>query len=1164
MSENNLGSKTVGTMPPKTPKTPRAKGKTPAKGRSKSKDDAAPFGASPAALLGALVALVVAVLLATSNLGFVVATIRGSAAGEDASPGGGGGGAPPASPASSPASSRTPAAGAGGAPASLGDDETARLIASVLPRRSAESSEGGVADHDLSLSDDASIAALGGRAAAAAMSSPVMLNTANFADALKGRVAVVLFRSVANKRIRLVRDAISQSFELMPPGAVTLFGEVDVKSDSLLRLRYSPGIEYAGRGDSRKKGERKKRPGSDDDEDGYEFGRKRMLLRQMQITLFRGLTPVGVFRDPATPANIAAFASSAALARGHVARLSRDTATRWLRCASPARPVVVACASREESATVASLAAASFGDEKSAPGDGDGARGAVVRSRRARVGYLSDEKECAAVVGWRGPPGGGREARVFTAPLQKTPAKEGDAAVVPLSLLGEAIDDVAGVETVRVSWENEYDSFVGDDVPMRFKPLVVLLRPGPSSRLGETVGGDAIEASEDALRAAMRLLPPARRRMAHWFIADIDAYRGYLWKPCDSRGGCGEAFVVAYIHPSEDDRSEGRYLEALDTEEERQDESIAANVVDARDAATGSALDPGELARKVNLLIDTSAVMMGGVERAVARADELEARLGVFEQDGRRNQEHDLEEDEDEDEEDEDGEKKEEKDADGVKEDEPADPDEFDFPTLSDESKRGMATTRMHAVVYHCNHWADAIKNVQEYVNSLSHEEREKRSAVVNGVAEIDAMIRACHGESILDHPKDLEALAQAGKWRRFKKEIEDLYSKRVRAKVAELSSTPGAVTQQTVSELEKIQDSIGKAFAAMIKNAEAELIARTPGGKDGLRLTTTPVPVKHADDLTLEEFVEEHAIPGKPVVIRGLKMINPDKPWTLEHIADACGGVKVRLNTKSATTTNWGGLVDAGRMPLNDFARRVETDPALRTWYLHDWSLNRYCPAIFGPPPYTEFTMPKYFAGDYFQRVPWIGYEQTWPSLFIGANATSSALHVDSGATNFWMYLMTGKKLWRFWDREQLFNLYHKPFTAHFRFRAFDVDLSRNPLLADAPMYEVVQEPGDLVFVPANSPHAVHNLDDITALSMNYVDSTNLWLYLADLVKDEAWEEIEMFDVDTAPFGLVKSQKDLSFGEFKSQRVTWERRNAEYRAGERFAKGERVPVWLD
>jgi quercetin dioxygenase-like cupin family protein len=32
------------------------------------------------------------------------------------------------------------------------------------------------------------------------------------------------------------------------------------------------------------------------------------------------------------------------------------------------------------------------------------------------------------------------------------------------------------------------------------------------------------------------------------------------------------------------------------------------------------------------------------------------------------------------------------------------------------------------------------------------------------------------------------------------------------------------------------------------------------------------------------------------------------------------------------------------------------------------------------------------------------------------------------------------------------------------------------------------MQEAGDLVYVPANSPHAVHNEEDITAMSMNYV----------------------------------------------------------------------------
>ena len=38
-------------------------------------------------------------------------------------------------------------------------------------------------------------------------------------------------------------------------------------------------------------------------------------------------------------------------------------------------------------------------------------------------------------------------------------------------------------------------------------------------------------------------------------------------------------------------------------------------------------------------------------------------------------------------------------------------------------------------------------------------------------------------------------------------------------------------------------------------------------------------------------------------------------------------------------------------------------------------------------------------------------------------------------------MYLMTGRKKWRFWDREQVFNLYLKPFSSHFRFRAFEMD---------------------------------------------------------------------------------------------------------------------------
>jgi hypothetical protein len=62
-----------------------------------------------------------------------------------------------------------------------------------------------------------------------------------------------------------------------------------------------------------------------------------------------------------------------------------------------------------------------------------------------------------------------------------------------------------------------------------------------------------------------------------------------------------------------------------------------------------------------------------------------------------------------------------------------------------------------------------------------------------------------------------------------------------------------------------------------------------------------------------------------------------------------------VQLNTKSVNTTNWGGLVVAGNMPLNQFAREYADNETLRTWYLHDWSLNRHCPDMFGQPPYDE-----------------------------------------------------------------------------------------------------------------------------------------------------------------------------------------------------------------
>eukprot|EP00656_Telonema_subtile_P023036 TRINITY_DN24337_c0_g1_i1.p1 TRINITY_DN24337_c0_g1~~TRINITY_DN24337_c0_g1_i1.p1 ORF type:complete len:122 (-),score=15.31 TRINITY_DN24337_c0_g1_i1:23-388(-) len=60
--------------------------------------------------------------------------------------------------------------------------------------------------------------------------------------------------------------------------------------------------------------------------------------------------------------------------------------------------------------------------------------------------------------------------------------------------------------------------------------------------------------------------------------------------------------------------------------------------------------------------------------------------------------------------------------------------------------------------------------------------------------------------------------------------------------------------------------------------------------------------------------------------------------------------------------------------------------------------------------------------------------------------------------------------------------------------------DWSACPSARLARPYSFVQRPGELLFIPANSPHQVKNLDRTLAVSMNYVDHTNLETSIREL----------------------------------------------------------------
>lgn len=319
--------------------------------------------------------------------------------------------------------------------------------------------------------------------------------------------------------------------------------------------------------------------------------------------------------------------------------------------------------------------------------------------------------------------------------------------------------------------------------------------------------------------------------------------------------------------------------------------------------------------------------------------------------------------------------------------------------------------------------------------------------------------------------------------------------------------------------------------FRRLFKHLHAHAAAGTLGVSEA---KTRPVERRHASELSVREFIERYASPGQPVIIIGINITEED-PWTLEFFRERCN-VTVDLKKRNASLPAWGQLETAGLLPLAEFIDSFRSNATRRKWYLHDWPLPPNCPAVFGPAPYRGFTMPKYFAGDYFQRAAFEGYQHTWPSLFIGSNETQSGMHIDSGGTNFWLYLLSGRKEWRFFSRRDLVNVYKHPAGNYFHADVFEPDLHRFPLLKSAEMYTGIQDAGELMFIPGGNPHGVRNLEPIHGISMNYVDLSNVWIYLWHQLAEGNWKSFEMFtDGSTIKHGLQSEQESLRFGTWKS-----------------------------
>ncbi|CAK9007165.1 Bifunctional arginine demethylase and lysyl-hydroxylase JMJD6 (Histone arginine demethylase JMJD6) (JmjC domain-containing protein 6) (Jumonji domain-containing protein 6) (Lysyl-hydroxylase JMJD6) (Peptide-lysine 5-dioxygenase JMJD6) (Phosphatidylserine receptor) (Protein PTDSR) [Durusdinium trenchii] len=296
------------------------------------------------------------------------------------------------------------------------------------------------------------------------------------------------------------------------------------------------------------------------------------------------------------------------------------------------------------------------------------------------------------------------------------------------------------------------------------------------------------------------------------------------------------------------------------------------------------------------------------------------------------------------------------------------------------------------------------------------------------------------------------------------------------------------------------------------------------------------------AKQLSVSDFVKTYVEPRRPVIISGVGVLqNPQQPWDLAHLRQTCGQRTVEPVRQSLLSAAHGAMVGNGtQMTLAEFIDGLTASNVDEKSTVREWSLPLHCPEIFGAPPSEAFVVPKYFVADLLQGSTFdpaaaAVYQNYWPALTLAPDGVEAAPAVEPGATHRWSYLAAGgTKEWRIFEGKDRHNLYPILRSQIFAVEdAFAINATRLPLTHKTTMHRGTQRPGDIIFIPAGSLHAARNSGETVSLASNYVDDSNKWEHLWEMLlarQYAAFEAIALRDdrvrgerVDT-PFGTWKS----------------------------------------
>lgn len=285
----------------------------------------------------------------------------------------------------------------------------------------------------------------------------------------------------------------------------------------------------------------------------------------------------------------------------------------------------------------------------------------------------------------------------------------------------------------------------------------------------------------------------------------------------------------------------------------------------------------------------------------------------------------------------------------------------------------------------------------------------------------------------------------------------------------------------------------------AVQRAIQAQLERRGPG-----RLS----PIDRRDDLSRDEFMSRYVAGRTPVVLSGRALGWPcAERWTPEYFEERFGDDEITLinvstdeitqdqYTRTSSTATLGEVIRgmrAGDRRYSRFAPLLDSHPELRddldlAW-LESW---RQADGV----------------GRFFQ-------------LFIGGNGTNTGLHCAPGSNLFTQ--VYGTKRWYIYPTSYTPALAPEVARTPFFYTLLDVErpnLDRYPLAPYASGWEVVLQPGDILYVPPFFWHQVHNLSDSIAVGFR-------WYALGELLTEHLTKMLITLTASNPPVWVVRQNK--------------------------------------